>query len=134
MTKSTLVRYLREKDIIVPNDWSSTLRGPSGTSVEAYGLPSKELVDQIIRGAQYWRPYITEESFSYLVLRMVGSMSTLHACSVGSFPALPTSYVGNISGVTLKCYPTLPKQAMMSITKNGKIWLSVGQGSPVREF
>lgn len=135
MTKITLVRYLRkEKKIIVPNDWSSTLRGPSDTAVEVYGLPSEELVDNIIRGAEYWKPYITEESFSPLVLGMVSSMATYHACAVGSYATLPSSFIGSIPGVTLKCYPTLPKQAMMSITRKGKIWLSVGQGSPIREF
>lgn len=134
MTKSRLVRYLRkEKDITVPNSWIASLSGPNNTSVEAYGLPSEELVDNIIRGAEYWKPYITEDSFSPLVLGMVSSMATLHACSVGSYPALPASYIGNISGVTLKYYPSLPRQTMMTFIE-GKIWLSVGQGAPLKEF
>lgn len=139
---SKLVKYLESYSITVPVNWvketfpsykhilkgSSYRSTTSSLNTNVLLLPSPYVIDQIIKAATWWMPYLSAESWDYLVLHMVSYIVSIGACAVGSYPNLENSYLFNIPGVFKTGY--LPPEVMMSINKNGNILISCGKGAP----
>ena len=130
MTQAGITHFLRENDIVVPRDFLSDARDGIHSG---YELPTLDSLRGIMKVANFWRPYIEEDTFSLLVLKLVREMIRIHTCAVGTYENLDFSYIRNIEGLTFKD-SLLPSDTLFSITMGGTVWYSQGKGSSVREY
>ena len=133
---SDLVKYLKDYNIHASDSWIKRNFYVSLDSQEQNGNSylkdklsafSPHVIDQIIKMANFWKPYISDESYEKLVLYIVETFSTLNTCEVGSYPSLENTYILSIDNM-VQISP-LPLDTMTLIKSNGDIYISKGKGS-----
>ena len=135
---SDLVKYLKDYHIHASYSWvkrnfyvSSDSQGANRNlcSKDKLSAFSPHVIDQIIRMANWWRPYISAKSYENLVLYIIETFSTINTCAVGSYPSLENSYILSIDNM-VQIKP-LPLYTMMLIKSNGDIYISEGKSAPL---
>ncbi len=123
-----LAKHLRGRNILASKDWAIRNFDVS-LSTKGNSVLSPHVIDQIIRMANFWKPYISDESYEKLVLYIVETFTTIHTCAIGSYPALENSYILNIDNI-VNIKP-LPRDVMTFIKLNGKTYISEGKSAPL---
>lgn len=134
-SEAKLITYLKNHGIHVNMAWrtrcfftsdSKRSQSNSSTSNGKISRFSPYFVQQIFRFANWWMPYLSSDSYDKLVLHIIESVCAIQTAVIGTYPS-QNSYVLNIEGVGRNTDP-LPKEVLMHIKPNGKIYYSSGKG------